>query len=91
MTEQEFNFNIGCKIQHKDKDDKTKQHKYPHDKTYLFLGFSRLKSPESGKWYDACRYREIISDDTNAQGYRHDGPEFDREKNSFIEEFKEVK
>ena len=68
-------------IEHIDKS--TGSNGYPHDKVYLYLGTCRMKDISTGKWYDACMYREwdVKIDNTV-------GDTFVREKESFENEFK---
>lgn len=53
--------------------------KYPHNDTYVVMDYIRMKSPESGEWYDGVLYMSTTK-----------GEYFCREKNDFIEKFKEV-
>lgn len=52
--------------------------KYPHDDTYTIEGYVRMKSPESGEWYDAVLYKSTTK-----------GEVFCRERRDFEEKFKE--
>lgn len=52
--------------------------KYPHDDTYTIEGYVRMKSPESGEWYDAVLYKSTTK-----------GEVFCRERCDFEEKFKE--
>lgn len=59
--------------EHKDKNGG----KYPHDDTYVFTGYVRMKSPESGEWYDGVLYMSTTT-----------GEVFCRERTDFIDKFK---
>lgn len=52
--------------------------KYPHDDTYTIEGYVRMKSPESGEWYDAVLYKSTTK-----------GEVFCRERKDFEDKFKE--
>lgn len=51
--------------------------KYPHDDTYTIEGYVRMKSPETGEWYDAVLYKSTTK-----------GEVFCCERNDFEEKFK---
>lgn len=52
--------------------------KYPHDDTYTIEGYVRMKSPETGEWYDGVLYKSTTK-----------GEVFCRERHDFEEKFKE--
>lgn len=56
---------------------------YSHDKIYMYFGTCRMKDISTGKWYDACMYREWSKEEDNSVG-----DVFVREKESFEKEFK---
>ena len=56
---------------------------YSHDKIYMYFGTFRMKDISTGKWYDACMYREWSKEADNTVG-----DTFVREKESFEKEFK---
>jgi hypothetical protein len=56
---------------------------YSHDKVYIYLGTCRMKDISSGKWFDACMYKEWDKKLDNTVGET-----FIREKESFEKEFK---
>lgn len=53
---------------------------YSHDGVYMKLGEIRMKSPESGKWYDSVVYQDIKKLEV-----------YVREKNDFNNKFEEFK
>ena len=56
---------------------------YSHDKIYMYFGTCRMKDISTGKWYDACMYKEWSKEKDNTIG-----DTFVREKESFDKEFK---